>query len=265
MKSKKAVGTILTAVVVFGILWIGDLFLGNPISYGIVKYHSQKYLQEQYPELSLQVEKIYHDWYSGGGYEVTVTSPVSQDTAFKLHYDRLGILRQDCYEMTVASGNSTMSRLLEEYDAVVASALSGFLEHYEYKAGLSCIDGYTGQPVPLRVGIDPAELQLDKEYNVAQLGWEYGYINLTIQESRENVTVEKAAQYLLHIQDALDAAGIGWCQFDLYMSEEDGKDPNVFVGINGITAADLGSEDLIQHLTGLRDSQLEYWLGPKEE
>ena len=265
MKWKDILIKFLAAASVLLILWVGDLFLGNPISYAIVKVHSVRYLSRQYPDQPLQVERIYHDWYSGGGYDVTVTSPVSRDTVFQLCYDRLGILRQDCYEMTVASGNATLSRLMEEYDEAVASALSSFLKPYDFKASLSCIDGYTGQPVPLETGIDPSQLQLDGDYDVAVMGEEYGYISLTIGVEKAAVSVDTAAELLLRIREALGEKGIGWKQFDLYLHEENGKDTNVFVGINGIREADLDRENVLAHLTAMRDSQLDWWLSPKEE
>ena len=266
MKGKRILIKLLAAASVLLILWVGDLFLGNPISRYRAENHARRYLDKVYPaELQLQIADVYHDWYSGGGYDIRVTSPVSVDTKFTLHYDRLGRLVQNTYDMTVASGNATLSRLMGEYDGAVASVLGEFLETHDYKAGLSCIDGYSGQPVPLETGIDPGALTLDGVYDVAELGREYGYISLTIGVEREAVTVETAAELLLRIRAALAEKGIGWRQLDLFLSEENGKNADIFVGINGIREDDLNREDVLEHLTAMRNDQLSWWLGPKEE
>lgn len=265
MKGKNAVKIGLLVVFLSVALNIGDIFLGNPLSYGIVKWHSQRYLQETYPQWDLRVDSIYHDWYSGGGYDVRVVSDTSRDTRFELAYGRLGKLHWDGYEMMVASGRSTLSRLYEEYDALVADALKGVYDSKGRKAGLSVVDEYTGKPGPLPVGIDMTELELDRDYDVAALGITYGYLDVSLYVAEEDLNTEAAAQRLLAIKRAMDAAGVGYAQIDLFMAVEDSKDPNASLGIHSITPADLEAEDVAARLEDMRLEQLDYWNGPKAE
>lgn len=246
-------------------LYIGDMFLGNPISYGIVKWHSQRYLQETYPQWDLRVASIYHDWYSGGGYDVRVVSDTSRDTRFELAYGRLGKLHWDGYEMMVASGRSTLSRLYDEYDALVADALKGIYDSKGRKAGLYVMDEYTGEPGPLTVGLDMAELELDRDYDVAALGAEYGYLDVCLYVAEEELNTQVAAGRLLEIKNAMEQAEVGFVAIDLFMTVENTKDSSQSLGIKGITPADLEAEDVAARLEEMRLEQLDYWNGPKTE
>ena len=246
----KKVKIFLIVLLACGLLYVGDMFLGNPISYLMVKQHSREYIREKYPaELQLQLGDIYHDWYNGGGYDIEVTSPVSQDTRFSLSYDRLGRLNWDSYEMSVASGNSTLSRLYTEYAVLVDAALGDMIGNNICKPSLSAIDIYSGEPVPLPQGIDQAALVLDAEYDVAVLGKEYGYLSLDIYDTAENISVEKAAEYLLKIKTAMDEAEVGFYSIDLFMIEQDTKDSEKSLLLNGITYEDLNAENVISRLT----------------
>lgn len=265
MKATKILKITLLVTVITGILYVGDMFLGNPVSYGIVKWHSQKYLQEAYPNLDLRVNSIYHDWYNGGGYDVRVVSDTSRDTRFELIYGRLGQLRWDGYGYTVASGRATLSRLYEEYDALVTEALSEVPGEHIYHPGLSTIDAYTGTPVPLSVGIDMAALRLDGVYDVAAMGADYGYITLSSYVTEETLTVEHATEQLLQVKAALEKAGVGVYAIDLFMIVQDTKDPNRSIGINGITMADLETENVAARLEEMRLEQFDDWNSPKEE
>ncbi|MBR1972295.1 MAG: hypothetical protein IKA16_02515 [Oscillospiraceae bacterium] len=265
MKGKSTVKIGLLVVFLSVALYIGDMFLGNPISYGIVKWHSQRYLQETYPQWDLRVDSIYHDWYSGGGYNVRVVSDTSRDTRFELAYGRLGKLHWDGYEMMVASGRSTLSRLYDEYDALVADALKGVYDSKGRKAGLYVVDEYTGEPGLLSVGIDMAQLELDADYDVAALGTQYGYLDVSLYVAAEDLNTEVAAQRLLEIKRAMETAGVGYARIDLFMTVEDGKDPNASLGIHSITPADLEAENVPARLEEVRLEQLDYWNGPKTE
>lgn len=272
MKGKSTVKIGLLVVFLSVALYIGDMFLGNPISYGIVKWHSQRYLQETYPQWDLRVDSIYHDWYSGGGYDVRVVSDTSRDTRFELAYGRLGNLHWDGYEMMVASGRSTLSRLYDEYDALVADALKGVYDSNGRKAGLYVVDEYTGEPGPLTVGLDMvdlglnmAELELDRDYDMAALGAEYGYLDVCLYVAEEELNTQAAAGRLLEIKNAMEQAEVGFVAIDLFMTVENTKDSSQSLGIKGITPADLEAENVPARLEEMRLEQLAYWNGPKTE
>lgn len=242
---KKKVLAVLAVLLAAALLYVGDMFLGNPVSRLLVKSHSEKYLREQYPEeLQLELGDIYHDWYSGGGYEIDVSSPVSEDTAFTLHYDRLGRFSQDTYEMHVSSGNTTLVRLEQEYEAQVSDALTGLWDNVIWKSGLSALSPYSGEPVPLAVGIDPAQLILDGEYDVAQLGNVYGYLSINIYEASQPITSETAADYLRELKEAMEEAGVGFVELEVFLIRENTKLPEESLYLEKVTREDLEGEEL---------------------
>lgn len=261
---KKRLKTILVAVMAAVFVYVLDIFVGNPISWGIVKLHSRQYLNKTYPGQEIQVVDIYQDWYNGGGYRVTAASEVSRDTRFHLHYNRLGMLEWDGYAFAVESGRSTLSRLYEEYEKTVHKALEDWETDYACLPGLSVIDEHTGQGSVLPAGIDMSRLELDGEYDVLAMGAEYGYLSLSLYVQPEELTADHAAALLLGMKKRLDDANVGFVAVDLFMTVSESKDPYQSLGINGITRADLEAEDPAARLDQMRLEQLDYWHGTKD-
>lgn len=264
MKGKKVVKTVLAVLLISGVLFVVDMFLGNPISWGIVSLHSRSYLNTHYPEQNLYVEDIYHDWYSGGGYDVTAASETSPDTRFQLKYNRLGFLEWDGYDFTVASGRQTLSRIHEEYFQMVNAALEPLEIDMACLPGLSTVDEYTGKAYPLAAGIDMRDLTLDGDYDGKSLGAEYGYLSISMYVAPEDLTANYAAKQLLRIKNALDEQKIGFVFVDLFLSVRESKDAYESLGISGITRADLESENLAARLEQMRLEQLDYWYGTEK-
>lgn len=256
---KGTLKNVLCVLLIVAAMDVIDLFLGNPISWGIVSLHSRYYLNTQYPEQDLYVEEIYHDWYNGGGYDVTAASKISRDTRFQLNYNRLGFLTWDGYEFTVASGRQTLSRIQEEYSQLVNDALDPLEIDMACLTGLSTVDEYTGKAYPLATGIDMGELKLDGDYDGKALGAEYGYLSISMYVAPEDLTVNYAAKQLLRIKNALEAQRIGFVSVDLFLSVRKSKDAYDSLGINGITPADLEAEDPAARLEQMRLEQQDYW------
>lgn len=249
MNRKRIMRNTLLVLLSIALLYVGDLFLGNPISCLRVKHHAQAYLEGTYPgQLQLQMDEIYYDWYSGGAYEIDVTSPVSRDTRFQLRYDRLGNFVQDTYDLAVASGNNTLSRLLAEYEAAILNALREVSGDDRIMTGLSALDPYSGQSVPLEQGIDPKKLILNETYDVAALGWDYGYLVLTLWVTPEELTLEKAADYLLAVKNALEEAGVGFAGVELFLTVGESSDSWQLLALNMLTYEDLEAENLSDYL-----------------
>ena len=256
---KRTWKTVLWVVLIVVTVGVLDLFLGNPISWGIVSLHSRYYLNTHYPEQNLYVEEIYYDWYNGGGYDVTAASKTSRDTRFPLSYNRLGFLTWDGYEDTVASGRQTLSRIHEEYFQTVNAALEPLEIDMACLPGLSAVDEYTGKAYPLAEGIDMRTLELDGEYDVKALGAKYGYLSISMYVVPEDLTVNYAAKQLSRIKKALDEQQIGLVFVDIFLSVRESKDAYESLGINGITIFDLESEDLAARLEQMRLEQLDDW------
>lgn len=249
MNAKKVIRNILLALLSAALLYAGDLFLGNPISRFRVKQHSEQYLEGVYPgQLQLQTTEIYHDWYSGGGYEIKVMSPVSRDVHFRLRYDRLGNFVQDTYDLAVASGNNTLTRLMAEYEAAVRNALREISEGDRIMTGLSALDPYSNENVPLAQGIDPKQLDLNEAYDVAALGWDYGYLVLTLNVAPEELTLEKAADYLLAVKAAMEDAEVGFAGVELFVTVRESSDPWKSLAFTMLSYEELEEDNLSAYL-----------------
>lgn len=249
MKWKRIIRNILLVLLSAALLYVGDLFLGNPVSRSRAVRHSAQYLEGTYPgQLQLQTDEIYHDWYSGGGYEIKVMSPVSRDIHFRLRYDRLGNFVQDTYELAVASGSNTLTRLMAEYESAVRNALREVSEDDRIMTGLSALDPYSGQSVPLERGIDPKQLTVNKQYDVAVLGQDYGYLVLSLWVTPEELTLEMAADYLLAVKSAMEEAGVGFAGVELFLTVMESDDPWQSLALNMLTYEDLEAENLPEYL-----------------
>jgi len=249
MKSKQLGKRLLLILLAAAVLYVGDMFLGNPISRFRVKQHSERYLEGAYPgQLQLQMGELYYDWYSGGGYEIRVISPVSRDVHFLLRYDRLGNFVQDTYDLAVASGNNTLTRLNEEYEVAVRNALRDVPGDADWKTGLSARDPYNGKNVPLDQGLVPGELTLNGAYDVALLGWDYGYLSMILWVSPEELTLEKAADYLLAVKRVMEETGVGFAGVELFLTVRESHDPYDSLALRMVTREDLEADNLPQFL-----------------
>lgn len=197
---KGITGLVLLAAVLYG----GSLFFGNPIGYEAVRAHADAYLEKEYPGLQLEYERIYYNWYSGGFYELSVTSPISPDSAFTLHYDRLGQLTYDGYEDRVLSGESTFSRLHDAYAALMEplkDSLPGIVNFNLSSDWASIYDGYNAAPQPPEK-IILSQLIPDHSYDIRELGSRYG--NISISLDPETVTEKAMQDALLKLHSLLE-------------------------------------------------------------
>lgn len=252
MNRKKAVKTVVLTLAVLCLLYTADAFFGNPISYSFARRNAESHLKEGYPHLPLRIEEIYHDWYNGGGYDVRVVCDGSLDIRFEMICDRLGRLVWDGYDLTVASGRATLSRLYDTYAELVSGAVATVLPEHICFAGLSSVDEYTGESALLLKGIRMEELTVDGEYDVAAMGTEYGYISLRIVDVPENITMGQAAEYLVRANTALKDHGIGYVYIDFMLLTRDTSDPEQCISIRCVTPADLEGEAIIERLSQLQ-------------
>ena len=104
---------IIVAVAFIGIiLFIGNSFVGNPISSFLAKGVAQKYIAKTYPDLDLTITESGYN-FKFSNYYFKVNSKNSIDTHFTV--DVSGNNVQDDYEFRVLQGNNTYDRYCEEY------------------------------------------------------------------------------------------------------------------------------------------------------
>ena len=211
-RMKKILSGLLALVTAVLVFLLCDTFLGNPIAYTAARNHSRDYLLQQYPDMELTVSDPYYDWYSGGHYEVAVTSPDSQDTHFYLHYDRLGRLTWDGYEDQVASGKNTFSRLDWEYTQLMMDPQNSLQDQLGVSVSFSLSSDWPSiyddfdYPFHPENRIIISDLIPDGDYDIRDLAAQYGNISLWGQLSE--VSEAEICRLLLELKETLDAQGI---------------------------------------------------------
>lgn len=215
----KAVCWISGIVVVAFALYIAFAFFGNPISYLIARKNASTFMEENFGDSHFQINKVGYD-FKRGGYYAFIDSPTSQDCYFTIYFDEWGRYYGDSYE-DVTSKYTTLSRLNDQYWDLVRDNATDRYTRFDTSiyfgelkiAGVYEIFTYTdenGETVEYTLdkeyGLDRATLELDREYDIYQIGRECGKICLYIHDSE--VTVERAAELLLEVKAYLDEKNV---------------------------------------------------------
>ncbi len=212
--------------IIAGLVFFACALLGNPVSHSLVKKSAEKYIKENYGGTDYFIESIKYS-FKTGGYTVQVKSPSSVDTHFSLNADLRGRIGYNSYDSYVEGRFNTWSRIDSEYRSLADKVLDApdFPYFREKDFGCGTIedmgDTEAGRP-PRTYGIIRKELELDKEYDAAELGKEAGHIILYITD--DTASPQRAAQILLDIRKRFDAAGVGFYAVDLNLRSEGDKE-----------------------------------------
>lgn len=193
---------VLALVCAAGLLLLIDTLCGNPVSQLRAEQGTRAYLQENYPDLDLQVERVTFNFLQGEYYAV-ITSPTSIDSHFELDLNRSGEVTWDGYRSHVASGMNTRGRLLREYRELVDPILKK----------LNLETGTHGAYGELVLNSDEMVLEIDGKYDVAALGNQYGHLHVTVRD--EDVTPERATELLLRVEELMVEHGGGYATVEL--------------------------------------------------
>lgn len=128
MKKRKTSLKITAAIVAFlligGILFISNAFVGNPISAWLAKKEVERYVQQNYHFLDLELDKPKYN-FKDSTYVIKATSPQSIDTRFSIAY-RNGEIVWDDYD-NVLNKRTTLDRLAQQYSLVAKNIVANEL------------------------------------------------------------------------------------------------------------------------------------------
>lgn len=215
------------------------------------------YIAEQYPGNDFEVSPAAYS-FMDSCYYVHIQSRSSPDTNFKLRFDSFSLeLTYDSYETSVSGGWNTRARLLEEYDALIQETLGSMEELVSCSADF-CQYSENESDLTLYFspnGLDGSTLIPDKDYDVGALGWEYGYLEVTFLETKENLHMERILELLREIDKRLTEANVGY--YTLYIKVATGTFPDSYDSfyVFGITKDVLSSPDPLARLQTLWDAQ----------
>lgn len=198
-----------------GILfWLGNAFMGNPISRILAKQALNAYMEETYAHQDVYVDKFGYDFKSGG-YYAHILSQTSQDTEFYIDMDMTGHVTYDHYESWVSNKYTTENRLYREYRALANPVMADEDFPYTLDFGGGRLEFWVESPEELEfgIGMSRSELVLDQQYDIPALGAQYGILRIYLMD--EEVSVEKAAEMALEIKRCYDEAGVPFKVLDL--------------------------------------------------
>lgn len=232
---KKRILIVLAVLLALGAAWIGNAFLGNPVSAFLVRRNARAYIQETYPQLDLRLEDARYS-FKNGSYHAFIVSDTSRDTHFTLYYDGLGRLFADTYEDRVTSGWNTIRRLDDAYRQITDPVLEA-LPYDVHIAFGELRHFFKEEEVPDYPAIALTELEPDKEYDITELGARYGH--LVIYLTTEDCSAGFAAKLLPQLRVHLE--GVPFYSLDLTLQKtDDGEE----LYLRNFPAEDMDAENL---------------------
>ena len=216
-------GTTVTVIFVAIFLFFVNAFFGNPISHILAEKAAKEYVEENYSQMDVYIDKVGYS-FKFPSYYAIVRSNSSIDTHFTIYITMDGKVEYDTYE-SVLDGWNTYHRIDEEYRKKVAAILDNSLlpidVNFAY-GSLQMDEKETNDYRPVQYGIKVSELELDKEYDVLELGKTAGHI--VCYAFSEELTIEKLAEYMMNVKEKLDEAGITFYAMDFVLQAPVGEE-----------------------------------------
>ncbi len=257
MKKKqhlKIIALITAIILIIGLGYLANALLGNPVSKMLATNTAKKYLTETYSDTDYYIERVAYS-FKDGNYHIFVKSPTSIDTEFSLYVTMFGKLRLDTYE-DVLSGFNTARRVEHDYRKLTDTIFEhpsfpytchisyGTLEIYPEEA----ITNSNVNDIP-SYAINQNELELDKIYDIQELGQQAGHLIIRIEN--DTVTLEKSTKIILDIKSIFDNAGIPFRAMDFtlqYPRPEDGKRPEGEVNIANFPYQEIYEDGMMERV-----------------
>ena len=218
-KTIKMIAILVAFLLVAGILFIANAFVGNPVSKIIVNNNAKKYISQTYPNTDYYIDRVGYD-FKTGGYYVNIKSPSSKDTYFSVNYNLWGKVGYDNYSSRVRDGFNTWNRVNSEYRDVVDEIIENL--PYESDINYGEIQPLDKGDDILQFGLDMAKLELDKEYDIKEIGSKHGKVVLYVY--LDEITIEKASEVLLEVKKQFDAKNQSFYAIDLVLRQPQNKD-----------------------------------------
>lgn len=211
-KTLKIIAIVVAVLLIIGLLFVANAFVGNPISKMIVTNNAKEYIEETYPDTDYYVDSVNYN-FKTTKYNANVKSPSSKDTSFTLSYSMLGNAGYDSFSSRVSDGFNTWDRINNEYRTITAEIIGNL--PYESDVNYGEIQILEKGNSMINFGLDMSTLELDKVYDIDELGSKYGKITLYVYV--DEVTAEKASEVLLEVKKQFDKEKLSFYAIDLVL------------------------------------------------
>lgn len=258
MKKYLKIGAILLAFAMIGyIIYFANAIAGNPVSKYLVNKNAKVYMGENYADLDLIVDDAFYDFKRVNTYVISAKSETMEDLYFSVYYDMLGNVVRDNYNNVVTGGENTMYRLNMEYmeasenvfDILEGSDIfiggedffgsgwlvsTGEMEFYTQEYNMQLIGG-----------IDTQTLELDKHYDMSELGQVAGVLDLSVTFADNDTSLERGAEALKEVKRAFEAEDLKFKYITFGVFNEEG---NFAWDAPYISYEDIDGKDLVEIL-----------------
>lgn len=211
-KTLKIIAIVVAVLLIIGLLFVANAFVGNPISKMIVTNNAKEYIEETYPDTDYYVDSVNYN-FKTTKYYANVKSPSSKDTSFTLSYSMLGNAGYDSFSSRVSDGFNTWDRINNEYRTITAEIIENL--PYESDVNYGEIQILEKGNSMINFGLDMSTLELDKVYDIDELGSKYGKITLYVYV--DEVTAEKASEVLVEVKKQFDKEKLSFYAIDLVL------------------------------------------------
>lgn len=241
-----------------GLLWFGNIMLGNPVSHALAKKAANIFLSDRFSDTDYQMERITYS-FKDGDYHAFMVSPTSIDGDFSVSFTMLGEYRYDTYD-SVLDGFNTAQRLNSEYRKLTDTVLNDPALPYDNSQDYSIMFGRL-EIYPREAFEDPNatdvpvyaivqdDLELNKIYDIKELGAKAGHLILYVDN--DTISVEEAARIMLDFRSMFDKADIPFYAMDFVLRHpraEDGTSDDEEIRINDFLYQDIYEEGLTDRI-----------------
>lgn len=217
-RSTKILVTLVVFILIGVVILFANAILGNPVSKMMADNNAKEYIEKNYKDLDLVVEKVGYD-FKRGEYYVNVKNPNSKDIHFTLTYNSFGRLINDFYENNVVNKWNTYQRINDEYFDKVKKVFED--KNFPYKVDIGFGDlkvmEDTENEYGHKYGIKLSDLEIDKKYDILDLGRKYGNIVCYVED--DNISIKRASEILLDIKSILDDKNITFYTIDFVLEK----------------------------------------------
>lgn len=230
-KIVKIVALIVALALIVGIGVFANALVGNPVSKYIAEKSAEKVIAESHPGKDFYIERVFYS-FKDGFYHITVSSPSSPDSQFKIMSNFYGKVCLNTYDDVIKNKRNTADRLWKEYRESTDKIFESPAFPYKTDIAYGDIEFRDRESIGVDFmlpdyGIVTDTLELDGYYDIMDIGKKAGHINLYVYD--EDVSVKKLCQVLLDVKDILNKSGVEFYAIDCVLEyprpEAEGEKP----------------------------------------
>ena len=262
-KAVKIIAWTLGTILLLTLAFFANAFFGNPVSGALARRSARQLLAREHPGTDYVIRDVGYN-FKTGGYWIHIESPSSPDGAFAVYTDGLGRYSYDTFEEMVLRRGNTARRLDMAYRAAGDAVFDAPDFPFDTDVEFTELE-FADSDYPF--AIPPEELELDGEYDLAELGARAGRLVIYFQD--EDLSPERLAELLPAVKERLLAAGVPFRTVDAVLRRpkpQDGSpwDPEQ-LNILDFPSEDIDAPDLAERIAAADAAAKAYYAKMDEE